>query len=45
MPAGVSMITPEMRDEIDKLDKVQESSLKTYRGWDNGVSVGNRYSN
>ena len=27
VPSGVSMITPEMRDEIDKLDKVKESSL------------------
>ena len=41
VPAGVSMITPEMRDEIDKLDKVQESSLYHFRGWAHGVYVGN----
>ena len=41
VPDGVSMITPEMRDEIDKLDKVQESSLYHFRGWADGVYVGN----
>ena len=41
VPDGVSMITPEMRDEIDKLDKVQESSLYHFRGWADGVYIGN----
>ncbi len=38
---GVSMITPEMRDEIDKLDKVKEASLYYSRSWADGVYVGN----
>ena len=41
VPDGVSMITPEMRDEIDKLDKVGESSLYYSRSWADGVYVGN----
>ena len=41
VPDGVSMITPEMRNEIDKLDKVQESSLYHFRGSADGVYVGN----
>ena len=41
VPDGISMITPEMRDEIDKLDKVQESSLYYSRSWADGVYVGN----
>ena len=40
-PDGISMITAEMRDEIDKLDKVQESSLYYSRSWADGVYVGN----
>ncbi len=40
VPDGVSMITPEMRDEIDKLDKVGESSLYYFRSWADGVYVG-----
>ena len=35
------MITPEMRDEIDKLDKVKESSLYYSRSWADGIYVGN----
>lgn len=30
-----------MRDEIDKLDKVQEASLYYSRSWADGVYVGN----
>ena len=41
VPSGVSMITPEMRDEIDKLDKVKESSLYYSRSWADGIYVGN----
>ncbi len=41
VPNGVSMITPEMRDELDKLDKVKEASLYYSRSWANGVYVGN----
>ncbi len=41
VPQGISMITPEMRDEIDKLDKVRESSLYYSRSWADGVYVGN----
>ena len=41
VPDGISMITAEMRDEIDKLDKVQESSLYYSRSWADGVYVGN----
>ncbi len=41
VPDGISMITPEMRDEIDKLDKVKESSLYYSRSWADGVYVGN----
>ena len=41
VPQGISMITPEMRDEIDKLDKVKESSLYYSRSWADGVYVGN----
>ena len=41
VPQGISMITSEMRDEIDKLDKVQESSLYYSRSWADGVYVGN----
>ena len=41
VPDGVSMITPEMRDEIDKLDKVKEASLYYSRSWADGVYVGN----
>ena len=41
VPSGVSMITPEMRDEIDKLDKVKESSLYYSRSWAEGIYVGN----
>ena len=41
VPDGISMITPEMRDEIDKLDKVQESSLYYSRSWADSVYVGN----
>ena len=41
VPQGISMITPEMRDEIDKLDKVRESSLYYSRNWADGVYVGN----
>ena len=41
VPDGISMITPEMRDEIDKLDKVKESSLYYARSWADGVYVGN----
>ena len=41
VPDGISMITPEMRDEIDKLDKVGESSLYYSRSWADGVYVGN----
>ena len=41
VPDGISMITPEMRDEIDKLDKVQESALYYSRSWADGVYVGN----
>ena len=40
-PDGISMITAEMRDEIDKLEKVQESSLYYSRSWADGVYVGN----
>ncbi len=40
VPQGISMITSEMRDEIDKLDKVQESSLYYSRSWADGVYVG-----
>ena len=40
-PSGVSMITPEMREEIDKLDKVKESSLYYSRSWADGIYVGN----
>ena len=41
VPDGISMITAEMRDEIDKLDKVRESSLYYSRSWADGVYVGN----
>ena len=41
VPDGVSMITPEMRDELDKLDKVKEASLYYSRSWADGVYVGN----
>ena len=41
VPSGVSMITPEMRDEIDQLDKVKESSLYYSRSWADGIYVGN----
>ena len=41
VPDGVAMITPEMRDELDKLDKVQETSLYYSRSWADGVYVGN----
>ena len=41
VPQGISMITSEMRDEIDKLDKVQEASLYYSRSWADGVYVGN----
>ena len=41
VPDGISMITAEMRDEIDKLDKVQESALYYFRSWADGVYVGN----
>ena len=41
VPDGISMITPEMRDEIDKLDKVKEASLYYSRSWADGVYVGN----
>lgn len=41
VPDGISMITAEMRDEIDKLDKVRESSLYYSRIWADGVYVGN----
>ena len=41
VPDGISMITAEMRDEIDKLDKVQEASLYYSRSWADGVYVGN----
>ena len=41
VPQGISMITPEMRDEIDKLAKVRESSLYYSRSWADGVYVGN----
>lgn len=41
VPSGVSMITPEMRDELDQLDKVQEASLYHMRSWADGVYVGN----
>ena len=41
VPEGISMITAEMRDEIDKLDKVQEASLYHSRSWADGVYVGN----
>ena len=37
VPQGISMITSEMRDEIDKLDKVQEASLYYSRSWADGV--------
>ena len=41
VPDGVAMITPEMRDELDKLDKVQETSLYYSRSWADSVYVGN----
>ena len=41
VPDGISMITPEMRDELDGLDKVQEASLYLSRSWADGVYVGN----
>ena len=41
VPEGVSMITPEMRDELDKLDKVEETALYYSRSWADGVYVGN----
>ena len=41
VPDGISMITSEMRDEIDKLDKVREASLYYSRSWADGVYVGN----
>ncbi len=41
VPDGVSMITPEMRDELDKLDKVKEASLYYSRSGADGVYVGN----
>ena len=41
IPAGVAAITADMRDEIDKLDKVQEASLYHSRSWADGVYVGN----
>ena len=41
VPDGISMITAEMRDEIDGLDKVQEASLYYSRSWADGVYVGN----
>jgi len=41
VPSGVSMITPEMRDEIDRLDKVKESALYYSRSWSDGIYVGN----
>ena len=40
-PEGISMITPEMRDEIDKLGNVKESSLYYSRSWADNVYVGN----
>lgn len=41
VPEGISMITPEMRDEIDKLGNVKESSLYYSRSWADNVYVGN----
>ena len=41
VPDGIAMITADMRDEIDKLDKVQEASLYYSRSWADGVYVGN----
>ena len=41
VPDGVAAITASMRDEIDKLDKVQEASLYHSRSWADGVYVGN----
>ena len=41
VPEGVSMITPEMRDELDALDKVQATALYYSRSWADGVFVGN----
>ena len=41
VPDGIAAITASMRDEIDKLDKVQEASLYHSRSWADGVYVGN----
>ena len=41
VPDGIAMITADMRDEIDKLDKVQEASLYHSRSWADSVYVGN----